>query len=72
MGVEGADLMRYRAAGMFDEGEPCEAEANMALFLAAEASWEAANVAMRTFGGYGYDAPSTTSSANSARAGSFR
>jgi acyl-CoA dehydrogenase len=54
--VEGADLMRFRAAELFDGGEPCGAEANMALLLAASASWEAANVAMQTFGGYGYDA----------------
>ena len=53
--VEAADLMRYRAAEMFERGEPCGAEANMALLLAAEAAWEAANVAMQTFGGYGYD-----------------
>ncbi|MDP9456935.1 MAG: acyl-CoA/acyl-ACP dehydrogenase [Actinomycetota bacterium] len=54
--VEAADLMRLRAAGLFERGEPCGAEANMALLLAAEAAWEAANVAMQTFGGYGYDA----------------
>jgi len=53
--VEAADLMRYRASEMFERGEPCGAEANMALLLAAEAAWEAANVAMQTFGGYGYD-----------------
>jgi acyl-CoA dehydrogenase len=56
IGVEAADLMRFRAAEMFDRGEPCGAEANMALLLAAEASWEAANAAMQTFGGYGFDA----------------
>ena len=54
--VEAADLMRFRAAELFDSGEPCGAEANMALMLAAEAAWEAANVAMQTFGGYGMDA----------------
>ena len=54
--VEAADLMRLRAAELFDAGEACGAEANMALMLAAEASWEAANVAMQTFGGYGVDA----------------
>jgi acyl-CoA dehydrogenase len=51
--VEAADLMRFRAAALFDEGHPCGAEANMAKLLAADASWEAANVAMQTFGGYG-------------------
>jgi acyl-CoA dehydrogenase len=51
--VEAADLMRFRAAERFDRGEPCGAEANMAKLLAADASWEAANVAMQTHGGYG-------------------
>jgi len=54
--VEAADLMRVRAADMFDEGVPCGAEANMALLLAADASWEAANATMQTYGGYSYDA----------------
>jgi acyl-CoA dehydrogenase len=44
--VEAADLMRFRAAELFERGEPCGAEANMALLLAADASWEAANAAM--------------------------
>ncbi len=54
--VEAADLMRFRAAELFERSEPCGAESNMALLLAADASWEAANVAMQTFGGYGFDA----------------
>jgi acyl-CoA dehydrogenase len=54
--VEAADLMRFRAAERFDAGEPCGAEANMALLLAADAAWEAANAAMQTFGGYAFDA----------------
>jgi acyl-CoA dehydrogenase len=54
--VEAADLMRFRAAEKFDRGEPCGAEANMAKLLAADASWEAANVALQTFGGYGFAA----------------
>jgi acyl-CoA dehydrogenase len=54
--VEAADLMRFRAAELFERGEPCGAEANMSLLLAADASWEAANAAMQTFGGYSYDA----------------
>ena len=54
--LEAADLMRFRAADLFDRGESCGAEANMALLLTAEAAWEAGNVAMQTFGGYGYDA----------------
>lgn len=51
--VEAADLMRWRAATLFDQGKPCGAEANMAKLLAADASWEAANAALQTFGGYG-------------------
>jgi len=51
--VEAADLMRWRAATLFDQGKSCGAEANMAKLLAADASWEAANAAMQTFGGYG-------------------
>jgi acyl-CoA dehydrogenase len=49
-----ADLMRYAAAAKFDAGEPCGAEANMAKLLAADASWEAANVAVQTHGGFGF------------------
>jgi acyl-CoA dehydrogenase len=52
--VEAADLMRIRAAEMFDRGEACGAEANMAKLLAADASWEAANVAVQTHGGFGF------------------
>jgi acyl-CoA dehydrogenase len=52
--VESADLMRWRAARLFDGGEPCGPEANMAKLLAADASWEAANVAVQTFGGFGF------------------
>lgn len=51
--VEAADLMRFRAAELFDRNKPCGPEANMAKLLAADASWEAANVAMQTYGGYG-------------------
>ncbi|HLT20103.1 MAG TPA: acyl-CoA dehydrogenase family protein [Thermomicrobiales bacterium] len=52
--VEAAALMVERAATLFDAGEPCGPEANMAKLLAADASWEAANVALQTFGGYGF------------------
>jgi acyl-CoA dehydrogenase len=52
--VEAADLMRIRAAELFDRGEPCGAEANIAKLLAADASWAAANVAVQTFGGFGF------------------
>ncbi|MFI5254067.1 MAG: acyl-CoA dehydrogenase family protein [Candidatus Limnocylindrales bacterium] len=52
--VEAADLMRWKAAALFDAGSPCGPEANMAKYLAAEASWEAANVCLDTFGGFGF------------------
>ena len=54
--VEAANLMRFRAATLFDAGQPCGAEANMAKLLAADASWEAANVAIQTHGGFGFAA----------------
>src|SRR6185503_11933552 len=50
--VEAANLMRIRAAELFDKGEACGAEANMAKLLAADASWEAANVCVQTHGGF--------------------
>jgi acyl-CoA dehydrogenase len=53
MDLEAATLMRDRAADLFDDGVQCGAEANMAKYLASEAAWKAANVAMSTFGGYG-------------------
>jgi acyl-CoA dehydrogenase len=52
--VEAADLMRIRAAELFDDGKACGAESNMAKLLAADASWEAANVAVQTYGGFGF------------------
>ena len=52
--IEAADLMRYKAAWLFEQGRPCGAEANMAKLLAAEASWQAANVCLDTFGGFGF------------------
>ena len=54
--VEAASLMRYEAARLFDAGLPCGAEANMAKLLAADASWEAANVCLQTHGGFGFAA----------------
>jgi acyl-CoA dehydrogenase len=54
--VEAADLMRYKAAALFENGKPCGAEANMAKMLAADASWEAANVCLQTHGGFGFAA----------------
>ncbi len=52
--IEAADLVRYKAATLFDRAEPCGAEANMAKLLASEAAWEAANVCLDTHGGYGF------------------
>src|SRR3990167_3992778 len=52
--IEAADLVRYRAATLFDRKERCGAEANMAKLLASEAAWEAANVCLTTHGGYGF------------------
>jgi acyl-CoA dehydrogenase len=56
MEIEAANLMRYKAAMLFDSHKPCGAEANMAKHLAAKASWEAANVCMQTYGGFGFAA----------------
>ena len=52
--LQAADLMRWKAADLFDRGEPCGAEANMAKMLASEASWEAGNAALNTHGGFGF------------------
>jgi acyl-CoA dehydrogenase len=52
--VEAADLMRWKAAALFDAGASCGAEANMAKYLAAEASWDAANICVDTHGGFGF------------------
>lgn len=52
--IEAANLMRFKAASLFDSNLPCGAEANMAKYLAAKASWEAANVCLQTHGGFGF------------------
>lgn len=52
--TEAANLMRYKACELFDRNEACGAESNMAKYLAAKASWEAANVCMQTHGGFGF------------------
>jgi acyl-CoA dehydrogenase len=52
--VEAANLMRFRACDLYDAQQPCGAEANMAKYLAAKASWEAANVCLQTHGGFGF------------------
>ncbi len=51
--TEAAELMVHKAAELFDRGDPCGSEANMAKMLASEASWEAADTCVQTFGGYG-------------------
>jgi len=52
--VEAANLMRWRACELFDAREPCGAQANMAKYLAAKASWEAANACLQFHGGFGF------------------
>jgi acyl-CoA dehydrogenase len=52
--VEAADLMRWEACRLFDAHQPCGAQANMAKYLAAKASWEAANAAIQFHGGFGF------------------
>ncbi len=52
--LRAAELMRFDAATRYDAGESCGAEANMAKMLAADASWEAANAALQTYGGFGF------------------
>ena len=54
--IEAANLMRYKACALFDAHKRCGAEANMALLLAAEASWEAANACLQFHGGFGFAA----------------
>lgn len=52
--TEAANLMRFKACALFDAGRPCGAEANMAKYLAAKGSWEAANTCLQTHGGFGF------------------
>jgi acyl-CoA dehydrogenase len=52
--VEAADLMRWQACELFDAHQPCGAQANMAKYLAAKASWEAANACIQFHGGFGF------------------
>ncbi len=52
--IEAADLMRRRASDLYERGERCAAEANMAKLLAADASWQAANACLDTYGGFGF------------------
>lgn len=52
--TEAANLMRFEACRLFDDGNPCGPQANMAKYLAAKASFEAANVCLQTHGGFGF------------------
>ncbi len=52
--IEAANLMRFKACQLYDEGKDCGAEANMAKYLAAKASWEAANACLQFHGGFGF------------------
>jgi acyl-CoA dehydrogenase len=54
--VEAANLMRWKACDLFDAKQPCGAEANMAKYLAAKASWDAANACLQFHGGFGFAA----------------
>jgi acyl-CoA dehydrogenase len=52
--IQAADLMRSKAAWLYEQEQPCGAEANMAKLLASEASWQAANACMDTYGGFAF------------------
>ena len=52
--VEAANLMRWKACALYDAHQPCGSEANMAKYLAAKASWEAANACLQFHGGFGF------------------
>jgi len=54
--AQAANLMRFRACDLYDAHEPCGAEANMAKYLGAKASWEAGEACLQTHGGYGFAA----------------
>jgi alkylation response protein AidB-like acyl-CoA dehydrogenase len=52
--MRAAELMVRDATARYEAGADCGAEANMAKMLAADASWEAANVCVQTHGGFGF------------------
>ena len=54
MALQAAELMRNKAASLFDAGKPCGPETSMTKYLATEAAWEAAEACMTTFGGFGF------------------
>ena len=52
--TEAADLMVAKAAALYESGQPCGPEANIAKYLASEASWQAADMCMQTHGGFAF------------------
>jgi acyl-CoA dehydrogenase len=54
MNLQAAELMRNKAATLFDNNQPCGPETNMAKYLATEASWEAAEATLSAYGGFGF------------------
>jgi len=52
--TEAANLMVEKASALFDAGQPCGPQANMAKMLAADASWQAADMCLQTHGGFGF------------------
>ena len=54
--IQAADLVRSKAAWLYESEQPCGAEANIAKLLASEASWQAANACMDTYGGFSFAA----------------
>jgi acyl-CoA dehydrogenase len=52
--LEAAELMARKAAALFEARQPCGTEANMAKLLASEATWQAAEAALQTHGGFGF------------------
>jgi len=54
MNLQAAELMRNKAATLFDNNQPCGNETNMAKYLATEASWEAAEATLSAYGGFGF------------------
>jgi len=54
MQTEAANLMVENAARKYESGEKAGAEANMAKYLASEASWQAADMCMQTHGGFAF------------------
>jgi acyl-CoA dehydrogenase len=54
MAMRAAELVVERAAALYEQGEPCGPEANMAKQLAAEASWQAGDMCLQTHGGFGF------------------